>query len=47
MCNLEFVQRTVPVSTVTLKSNWTKKDYGKQVLSAMKQAAENKTYNSP
>lgn len=47
MCNIEFVQRTVPVSTVTLKSNWTKKDYGKQILSAMKQAAENKTYNRP
>jgi hypothetical protein len=47
MCNIEFVQRTVPVSTVTLKSNWTKNDYGMQVLSAMKQAAESETYKRP
>ena len=47
MCNIEFVQRTVPVSTVTVRSNWTKKDYGKKVLSAMKQAAESETYKRP
>lgn len=47
ICDIEFVQRNVPVSTVTLKSNWTKKNYGKQVLSAIKQAAETGSYNIP
>lgn len=47
ICDIEFVQRTIPVSTVTLKSNWSKKDYGKQVLSAIKQAAETEEYKEP
>lgn len=46
-CDIEFVQRNIPVSTVTLKSNWTKKDYGQQVLSAIKQAAETGDYKEP
>ena len=46
-CDIEFVQRTIPVSTVTLKSNWTKKDYGKQVLDAIKQAKETGSYKEP
>ena len=46
-CDIEFVQRNIPVSTVTLKSNWTKKDYGQQLLSAIKQAAETGDYKEP
>lgn len=46
-CDIEFVQRTIPVSTVTIKSNWTKKDYGQQILSAIKQAKETGDYKRP
>lgn len=46
-CDIEFVQRTIPVSTVTLRSNWTKKDYGQQILSAIKKAAETGDYKEP
>lgn len=45
LCKIEFVQRTVPISTVTLKSNWSKKDYGGALISAAKLAKEEGTYN--
>lgn len=47
ICQIEFVQRTVPISTVTIKSNWSKKDYGKQVLGAIKQTQETEAYKEP
>lgn len=43
MCNIEFVQRTIPVSTVTLKSTISKKDYAKELIQAAKQASKSKT----
>lgn len=47
LTKIEFVQRTIPVSTVTLKSNWSKKDYGKQLLDSIKQAKETGDYRYP
>ena len=47
MTNIEFVQRTIPVSTVTIKSQWSKKDYGKELLKAAKASSESKSYQTP
>ena len=47
LTNIEFVQRTIPVSTVTIKSQWSKKDYGKELLKAAKASSESKSYQTP
>ena len=47
MTHIEFVQRTIPVSTVTIKSQWSKKDYGKELLKAAKASSESKSYQTP
>ena len=47
LTKIEFVQRTLPFSQVTIKSTLSKKDYAQQVLSAFKQAKESGSYKIP
>lgn len=44
LCNIEFVQRTIPVSTVTIRSTVSKRDYAKDLIEASKQAKETGSY---
>lgn len=46
LTKIEFVQRTVPISQVTIKSTLSKKDYAKQLQEAFKQAKESGSYNN-
>lgn len=46
LTKIEFVQRTVPISQVTIKSTLSKKDYAQQLQEAFKQAKENGSYKN-
>ena len=47
LTKIEFVQRTVPISQVTVKSTLSKKDYARQLQTAFKQAQESQSYKAP
>lgn len=44
ICNLEFIQRTIPVSTITIQSTISKRDYAKELIEASRAASESGSY---
>lgn len=44
LCDIEFVQRSVPVSTRVIQSSWVHTDFGKNIHEAAKKSLETESY---